>query len=62
MKKRGGKTENLIDEKPPKLDEKTRRKTDYLLLCTLLICKEWKTSKTLAKQTVEENQVLITWR
>ncbi len=25
---RGGKTGDLIDEKPPKLDEETKRKTD----------------------------------
>ncbi len=28
MRKRGGKIEGLIDEKPPKLDEETKRKTD----------------------------------
>ncbi len=28
MRKRGEKTRDLIDEKPPKLDEETRRKTD----------------------------------
>ncbi len=28
MRKQGGKTGNLIDEKPPKLDKETRRKTD----------------------------------
>ena len=61
MKKRGGKTGDLIDEKPPKLDEKMRKKTDYLLLYTLLLYKGWKTSKTLAKKTVEENRMLIAW-
>ncbi len=30
------KTGGLINEKFPKLDEETRRKTDYLLLCILL--------------------------
>ena len=36
-KQRGkpGEIEGLIDEKPPKLGEKTRKKTDYLMLCTL---------------------------
>ncbi len=28
MRKQGGKIGDLIDEKSPKLDEKTRRKTD----------------------------------
>ena len=30
MKKRGRKPEVLIDDKAPKLNKKTRRKTDYL--------------------------------
>ena len=55
MKKQGERTGGSIDEKPPKLDEKTREKTDHLLL----LCKRWKTSKTLAGKMVEENQVLI---
>ena len=39
MRKQGrkpGKIEGLINENPPKLDEKTKRKTDHLMLCTLL--------------------------
>ena len=35
MRKRGRKTggliESLINEKPPKLDEKTKKKTDHLM-------------------------------
>ena len=30
------KLRTLIDNKPSKLNEKTRRKTDYLMFCTLL--------------------------
>ena len=33
IRKRGEKTGDSIDEKPPKLDKKTRRKTDHLVLC-----------------------------
>ncbi len=33
MRKRGKKPENLINKKSSKFDEKTRKKTDYLLLC-----------------------------
>ncbi len=32
MKKQGKKIGDLIDEKSPKLDEKTRRKTDHLFV------------------------------
>lgn len=32
MKKQGREPGDLIDKKPPKLNEKMRRKTDYLLL------------------------------
>ncbi len=32
MRKRGGKPKELINEQPLKLDEKTRKKTDCLLL------------------------------
>ena len=55
MKKREGKTGDLINEKPLKLNEETKKKTD----CLLLLCRRWKTSETLARKTVEENQVLI---
>ncbi len=36
MKKRGGKTGGLINKKPSKLNEKTRKKTDHLMFYTLL--------------------------
>ena len=42
MRKQGGKTKDLIDEKPPKLDEETRKKTNHLLM----FCRSEKTSKT----------------
>ena len=51
MEKRGGKSGGLIDEKPPKLGDKTRRKTNR--------CRGCKTSKTLAWKTIEENRMLI---
>ena len=35
MKKQRRKTGGSIDEKPPKLDKKTRRKTNYLIFDTL---------------------------
>ena len=43
----------MIDEKPPKLDEETRRKTDYLYVIGV------KNLRNLAKKTVEENLILI---
>ena len=46
MKKQGEKTKDLINEKFPKLNEKTRRKIDYLFIEAEIVCKEWKTSKT----------------
>ncbi len=42
MRKLGGKTGGSIDEKPSKLDEETRRKTDVVEI----ICKGWKPSET----------------
>ena len=39
MRKQRGKTGDLINKKPPKLDEEMKKKTDYLLLCTLLLCR-----------------------
>ena len=56
MRKRGGKTGDLIDEKPPKLDEETRRKTDH---CFVAALQEVKNLRNLAKKMVEENLMLI---
>ncbi len=39
MKKQGGKTGDSINEKPPKPDEETRRKTDHLLAKVEIVCK-----------------------
>ena len=50
MRKRGektmGKSRVLINEKSPKLDEKTRRKTDHLMYIT-----EMKNFQNLARKT-----------
>ena len=43
----------MIDKKPPKLDEKTRRKTDHLYIARV------KNFQNLAKKTMEENLMLI---
>ncbi len=53
MRKREGKTGGSINEKPPKLDEE---KSIYR---AEIVCKGWKTPETLARETVEENRVLI---
>ncbi len=52
MKKRGGKTEDLINKKPPKLDEETRRKTDHLFV-------EGEKLPKPSQENGEENQMLI---
>lgn len=36
---------DLIDKKPPKLDKKMKKKTDYLLICVFAY-RKWKTPKT----------------
>ncbi len=46
MKKWGEKTGGLIDEKSPKLDEETRRKTDHLFAEGEIVCRGWKTFET----------------
>ena len=53
MKKRGQKTGDSIDEKSPKLDEKTRRKTDHLYIARV------KNLRNLARKMVEKNLMLI---
>ena len=55
MRKREGKTEDLIKEKPLKLGEKIRRKTDHLYVAL----QEVKNLQNLAKKTMEENLMLI---
>ena len=53
MRKQGRKTGDSINEKLPKLDEKTRRKTDHLYIAL----QEVKNLQNLAKKTMEENVI-----
>ncbi len=39
MRKRGGKTGDLINKKPHKLDKETKRKTNHLLVKVEIVCK-----------------------
>lgn len=41
MRKQGGKSGNLVDEKPPKFDEKMRIKTDDLQLYVFALVKNF---------------------
>ena len=59
MRKRGGKTEDSIDEKLPKLNEEMRKKTDHLSLIYCCSAEDEKLPKTLARKTVKKNYVLI---
>lgn len=45
IKKWGRKLKDLIYKKPPKFEEKIRKKTNYLLFC-ILAYRRWKFSKT----------------
>ncbi len=46
MRKYGEKTEGSINEKSPKLNEETRKKTDHLFVRVEIVCKGWKSSET----------------
>ena len=54
MRKQGRKLESLINKKPPKLNDKTRKKTDHFVAL-----QEVKNLQNLAKKNREENQILI---
>ncbi len=53
MKKQRKKIGGSINEKPPKLDE------ERPIYGVEIVCRGWKTSETLARKMVEENQMLI---
>ena len=58
MKKQREKTGDSIDEKPPKLNKKTRRKMIVYLYALKLFTKGEKPLKS-SKENEEENRVLI---
>ncbi len=60
MRKRGEKIGNSIDEKPPKLNKETRRKTNHLFVEVEIVCKNL---QNLAKKMGKKTKYwLIDWR